>query len=185
MDAYPVNAINDRTDAAEMAIDAQARMPSVAGFVEKQVIKERVWGLAARVDETVTWEEYVYWAKIEREMEREEAIKFNAENGNYPLLDLIKDKFSAEGRARQKALKEERALALKASVETAPAPIIDEKTGAGALTTHSPESEEGFREPLKATDAEWRGAARAMRTASWGQMFFLITTDILGWSGAP
>ncbi|KAM0693700.1 hypothetical protein Q7P36_006956 [Cladosporium allicinum] len=185
MDAYPVNAINDRTDAAEMAIDAQARMPSVAGSVEKQVIKERVWGLAARVDETVTWEEYVYWAKIEREMEREEAIKFNAENGNYPLLDLIKDKFSAEGRARQKALKEERALALKASVETAPAPIIDEKTGAGALTTHSPESEEGFREPLKATDAEWRGAARAMRTASWGQMFFLITTDILGWSGAP
>jgi len=185
MDAYPVNAINDRTDAAEMAIDAQARMPSVAGSVEKQVIKERVWGLAARVDETVTWEEYVYWAKIEREMEREEAIKFNAENGNYPLLDLIKDKFSTEGRARQKALKEERALALKASVETAPAPIIDEKTGAGALTTHSPESEEGFREPLKATDAEWRGAARAMRTASWGQMFFLITTDILGWSGAP
>jgi hypothetical protein len=105
MDAYPVNAINDRTDAAEMAIDAQARKSSVGGPGEKQVIKERVWGLAARVDETVTWEEYVYWAKIEREMEREEAIKFNLENGKYPLIDLIKDKFSAEGRARQKRLR--------------------------------------------------------------------------------
>ena len=50
MDAYPVNAINDRTDAAEMAIDAQARKPSVAGSVEKPVIQERVWGIAARVD---------------------------------------------------------------------------------------------------------------------------------------
>lgn len=109
MDAYPVNAINDRTDAAEMAIDAQARKPSVVGSVEKPVIQERVWGIAARVDETVTWEEYVYWAKIEREMEREEAIKFNAEHGNYPLLDLIKGKFSSEGRARQKREKEERA----------------------------------------------------------------------------
>jgi hypothetical protein len=185
MDAYPVNAINDRTDAAEMAIDAQARKSSVGGHGEKQVIQERVWGLAARVDETVTWEEYVYWAKIEREMEREEAIKFNLEHGKYPLVDLIKDKFSADGRARQKRLKEERAVALKASLESAPAALVDEKTGAGALTTHSPASEEGFTDPLKATDADWRGAARAMRTASWGQMFFLITTDILGWSGAP
>jgi len=185
MDAYPVNAINDRTDAAEMAIDAQARKPSVAGSVEKPVIQERVWGIAARVDETVTWEEYVYWAKIEREMEREEAIKFNAEHGNYPLLDLIKGKFSSEGRARQKREKEERAMALQASMESNPAPLVDEKTGAGALTTHSPASEEAYADPLKATDAEWRGAARAMRTASWGQMFFLITTDILGWSGAP
>jgi len=185
MDAYPVNAINDRTDAAEMAIDAQARKPSMAGSVEKPVIQERVWGLAARVDETVTWEEYVYWAKIEREMEREEAIKFKAEHGNFPLIDLIKSKFSAEGRANQKRLKEERAMALQASVESNPAPLVDEKTGAGALTTQSPASEEVSRDPLKATDSEWRSAARAMRTASWGQMFFLITTDILGWSGAP
>jgi hypothetical protein len=35
------------------------------------------------------------------------------------------------------------------------------------------------------TDLEWRQASRAARTASWGSIFFLITTDILGPSGAP
>ena len=34
-------------------------------------------------------------------------------------------------------------------------------------------------------DAEWRTAARALRTAGWGTIFYLVTTDILGWSGAP
>ena len=75
-------------------------------------------------------------------------------------------------------------MALQASVESNPAPFTNEKTGAGGeVTATSPDSE--YVDPLKATDAEWRTAARAMRTASWGQMFFLITTDILGWSGAP
>lgn len=35
------------------------------------------------------------------------------------------------------------------------------------------------------TDAEWRQASRATRTATWGSIFFLITTDILGPTGAP
>jgi hypothetical protein len=34
------------------------------------------------------------------------------------------------------------------------------------------------------TDLEWRQASRALRTASWGSVFFLITTDILGPQGA-
>lgn len=183
MDAYPINSVSHPTAEMEMAIDAQARKPSMAGSVEKPVVMERVWGLAARVDETVTYEEYTYWAKIEREIEREEEIKFRAEHGKYPLMDFIKGKLTSEGRARMKKDKAERAMALQASVESNPAPIMNEKTGAGELTTQSPASE--YVDPLKASDAEWRSAARAMRTASWGQMFFLITTDILGWSGAP
>lgn len=35
------------------------------------------------------------------------------------------------------------------------------------------------------TDLEWKQASRSLRTASWGSIFFLITTDILGPSGAP
>jgi hypothetical protein len=61
MDAYPINTVSHPTDELEMAIDAQARKPSVANSVEKPVVMERVWGLAARVDETVTFEEYTYW----------------------------------------------------------------------------------------------------------------------------
>ena len=130
MDAYPVNSISHPTDELEMAIDAQVRKPSVVGSVEKPVVMERTWGLAARVDPTVTYEEYVYWAKIEREIEREEEIKFRAEHGKFPLMDLIKGKLSSEGRARQKREKEERAMALQASVESNPAPFTNEKTGA-------------------------------------------------------
>ena len=33
---------------------------------------------------------------------------------------------------------------------------------------------------LRITDQEWTDASRAMRTASWGAAFYLITTDILG-----
>ncbi|KAK4692319.1 hypothetical protein P7C71_g4858, partial [Lecanoromycetidae sp. Uapishka_2] len=33
---------------------------------------------------------------------------------------------------------------------------------------------------IEITDEEWRNASRAMRTASWGAAFYLITTDILG-----
>ncbi|KEQ95906.1 hypothetical protein AUEXF2481DRAFT_4173 [Aureobasidium subglaciale EXF-2481] len=35
------------------------------------------------------------------------------------------------------------------------------------------------------TAADWRRASRATRTASWSSIFFLITTDILGPTGAP
>ncbi len=34
------------------------------------------------------------------------------------------------------------------------------------------------------TDREWKQASRALRTASWSSIFFLITTDILGPQGA-
>jgi len=188
MDQYPAAAgvgIHPTAE-MEMAIDHQARKPSVAlSHVtdDKPIVQERTWGLAARVDDTVTFEEYRFWAKIEREIEREENIRFRAEHGSTPLWSLIKGKFSAEGRAQQAREKEERAMALQSSLETAPrASITNEKGAVGAVT---PASSEKSPDPLRATDAEWRTAARAMRTASWGQMFFLITTDILGWSGAP
>lgn len=33
--------------------------------------------------------------------------------------------------------------------------------------------------------ADWRTASRALRTAGWGSMFYLITTDILDWGATP
>jgi len=33
--------------------------------------------------------------------------------------------------------------------------------------------------------ADWRTASRALRTAGWGFMFYLITTDIPGWGATP
>lgn len=35
------------------------------------------------------------------------------------------------------------------------------------------------------TDEEWVHAARAARTATWGAVFYLITTDVLGPYSTP
>lgn len=185
MDSYPAaTGTVHPTNEMEVAIDSLARKPSITPAVtEGKPAEDRVWGLAARVTEGVTFEEYTYWAKVEREMEREEQLKFRAEHGSYPLLDLIKGKFSSEGRAKQKDETEDRAHTLQSVIESSHPPVTAEKKATDEVVTSSPPSEDA--NSLRASDAEWRTAARAMRTASWGQMFFLITTDILGWSGAP
>lgn len=155
----------------DVVTEQQMRKPSVSA--EKPQVMERTWGFAARTDNTVTYEEYVYWAKIEREMEVEENKVFQAEHGS-PLKDSIKNAFSKSGRAKAKAEKEARLQTLTTLGEKQPGGVVND--------TDSGHPVEGA---LKVSDAEWRNAARALRTASWGQMFFLITTDILGWSGAP
>ncbi|KAK5173872.1 uncharacterized protein LTR77_002553 [Saxophila tyrrhenica] len=194
-----------QNDEMEVVKDTEMRRASAVSVSdEKPAVMERVWGYAARVDPTVTVEEYMYWAKIEREMEAEETKTLQAENGKYPFLSLMKSQMSADGRAQHKAEKQKRADMLRSAVEaSADGKPFPEKSGSISVAT--PE-----HDPLKVSDAEWRTAARAMRTASWGmyqihgqdptisetlanpsalllagQMFFLITTDILGWSGAP
>jgi hypothetical protein len=157
----------------DIVTEQQMRKPSVSASVEKPKVMERTWGFEARTDSTVTYEEYTYWAKLEREMEVEENKVHEAEGGS-PLAQSIKGIFSKSQREKNKADK-------KARLETLT--HLGEKTPAGAVTTV--DSNDGTDGGLKVSDAEWRTAARALRTASWGQMFFLITTDILGWSGAP
>ena len=164
------------TPELDAVTEAQMRKPSVsASATEKPQIQQRVWGFAARTDSTVTYEEYVYWAKVEREMEIEENKVFQAEHGS-PLKESIKNKFSKSGRAKAKAEQEARIQTLQHLDEKQPREI--NATGDDSSSGHP-------ADPLHVTDDEWRTAARALRTASWGQMFFLITTDILGWSGAP
>jgi len=157
----------------DVVTEQQMRKPSVSA-VEKPQVMERTWGFAARTDSTVTYEEYVYWAKIEREMEVDENKVFQAEHGS-PLASSIKNAFSKSGRAKAKAEKEARLQTLATLPEKQP----------GGVVVNDSDSGHPVEGALKVTDAEWRNAARALRTASWGQMFFLITTDILGWSGAP
>ncbi|KAG9574486.1 amino acid transporter-like protein, partial [Aureobasidium melanogenum] len=42
-----------------------------------------------------------------------------------------------------------------------------------------------YSNAAEVTDLDWRRASRATRTATWTSIFFLITTDILGPTGAP
>ncbi|KAL5093345.1 hypothetical protein Trisim1_011150 [Trichoderma cf. simile WF8] len=131
-------------------------------------IRERVWGFAARIDPTVTFEEYQYWAKIEREEEYQANLEFKAEHGPRTIKSVFLGRFS-KGIHHENKKKAEAAAAAENSGTASP----DEKTGVTATNAGLP------------TEAEWKQASRAMRTASWGTMFYLITTDILGWSSTP
>ncbi|KAH8690322.1 transmembrane amino acid transporter protein-domain-containing protein [Talaromyces proteolyticus] len=49
-----------------------------------------------------------------------------------------------------------------------------------APQSHDPKSPVGLENTAQISDEEWANASRALRTASWGACFYLITTDILG-----
>ena len=60
--------------------------------------------------------------------------------------------------------------------------IIPSKADGGVQqVTHDPKEEN----PAVVSDIEWDNASRALRTASRGAVFYLITTDILGPFGLP
>ena len=107
---------------------------------------------------------YRYWAEIERAEEHEANRKYIEERGPLSFAKVIKGRFS-KGIYQEKAEKEEKE---KAQSKTA-----------GEAVIPSPSSDSAV------SDEEWRTAARALRTASWGTIFYLITTDILGWSSCP
>lgn len=105
-------------------------------------------------DPTVLFEEYLHYAEITRAEER--VYEGNSINRKAPwsLGGIIKNRFS-KGHVHE----------------------VNAVLGDGEITTtHNNVS--------TVTDLEWRKASRALRTASWGSIFFLITTDILGPSGA-
>ncbi|PTB38721.1 uncharacterized protein TrAFT101_006743 [Trichoderma asperellum] len=149
-------------DIINKAIDNEAEE------LDKPQIRERTWGFAARVDPTVTFEEYQYWAKIEREEEHQANLTFKAEHGPRTVKSVFLGRFS-------KGIHHENKKKAEAAAASGTDSPLDEKNS-GVVTT------QGTSTP---TEAEWKQASRAMRTASWGTMFYLITTDILGWSSTP
>jgi hypothetical protein len=106
-------------------------------------------------DPEIMFEEYLHYAKITRAEEREYEGNLIKRKEPWSLGGIIKNRFS------------------KGHVHEVNA-VVDGNT---MTTTHNNIS--------TVTDLEWRQASRATRTAAWGSIFFLITTDILGPSGAP
>jgi hypothetical protein len=138
-------------------------------------IAERTWGLQARVDGSVTFEEYVYWAKIERAEEHESNRQYVETRGPLSVGKVIKGRFS-KGIHHEKQ-KQEAAQAAQAAQEASNATGLEKETG---IMTVNNDSSSG-----SVSDEEWKTAARSLRTASWGTIFYLVTTDILGWSSTP
>ncbi|XMA20490.1 hypothetical protein WAI453_013281 [Rhynchosporium graminicola] len=103
----------------------------------------------------ILFEEYLHYAEVTRAEERAYEGTTISRKEPFSLGGLIKSRFS-KGHQHE----------INATVE-----------GNQITTTHNDWS--------TVTDLEWRQASRATRTASWGSIFFLITTDILGPAGAP
>jgi hypothetical protein len=106
-------------------------------------------------DPTILFEEYFHYASITRAEERAYEGNIIKRKDPWSLGGIIKNRFS------------------KGHVHDVNTVISDGQI----VTTHNDHS--------TVTDLEWRRASRALRTASWSTIFFLITTDILGPSGAP
>ncbi|CAG8387358.1 unnamed protein product [Penicillium salamii] len=142
-------------------------------------IRQRQWGLEARLDPTVTFEEFTYWAKIERELE-DEARHHHKVVESDGIAGYIKSYFTKNA-YEDKKIHESRELQLGEESskwnEKEAAVASDAK---GTLSPVAPSDSDA-----DSLDAEWRTAARALRNAGWGAVFYLITTDILGWSQTP
>lgn len=125
-------------------------------------------------DPSVTIEEYFYHAQLTRKQEHElvdaaPAVKSNSWKRALGLgkKDLAGGELTdAHGRRM-----------------SANMPSTETKTEKDVLET----SASGSRPPTAAiiTDEEWVTASRAARTASWGAIFYLITTDVLGPYSVP
>lgn len=143
-------------------------------------IMERTWGLLARDDPTVSFEEYQYWAVIEREEERAADAAYREARGPVTVASVLKGRFSKGIHHENKKKAEEAARVAAREAEAMHIagghPKVD-----GMITTQNPASDQS----AVVTEEEWKTASRALRTASWGTLFYLITTDILGWSTTP
>ncbi|KAF2171330.1 hypothetical protein M409DRAFT_18445 [Zasmidium cellare ATCC 36951] len=142
-------------------------------------VRQRLWGFQARLDPSVTLEEYMHWADVEREMEEEEFRHYKGiDTVGGGLVASLKNFFGRE-----------RSNDTQTIYGNAPTVPHSEKRLPLEKDTNSSDIESPVRPAAPSAshefDAEWRTAVRALRTASWGGVFYLITTDILGWSQTP
>ena len=138
-----------------LALDGgDVRLGSTAGVPEAEV--NRPVGRKLH-DPSVTMEEYMHYASITRADTRHEASQ-GANN-----YQIGKPSFFGK-----------KTVPTTGAADSPSASVANEK-GAGMDTRASP--------PMSAFaigDEEYVQASRAIRTATWGAVFYLITTDILG-----
>ncbi|PYH81842.1 hypothetical protein BO82DRAFT_310027 [Aspergillus uvarum CBS 121591] len=122
------------------------------------------------LDSSISFENYLFWAKRSRDFEKH----IRTDNQGFQHMWNV--------------------MLGRASKETAPAPrIVDsttnEKQKAMSEKADSGDGYGGEREgngdQYGITETEWELAQRAARTATWGSIFYLITTDILGPTNVP
>lgn len=115
-------------------------------------------------DPSITIEEYFHYAKLTRERE-----------ARLPIVSHPIKKVLGFGKKDEIVATDGRRMSVNMpSTE----PTLDEKKTASGNS--SPPNDFAV-----VTDEEWAQAARAARTATWGAIFYLITTDVLGPYSVP
>lgn len=118
------------------------------------------------LDSSITFENYVYWAKRSREIEKH----ISTDDVGFAHLSnkLFRKKKSDALVIMQGEIEEQDASVMKESSKPT-------NTMNGASTSDN----------WGITETEWEQAQRAARTATWGSIFYLISTDILGPTNVP
>lgn len=114
-------------------------------------------------DTSVSFEEYIYYAKITRAEEKAANERHIEAMGPKTFKSVIKNRFS------------------KGHVPPTQGVTVDYGSEKDGSDGHG-------EKPCNlggVTDNEWRMASRATRTAGWSGVFYLITTDILGPFSVP
>ena len=128
-------------------------------------------------DPSVSFEEYMYYAEITRREEEAANALYLAARSPTTLKSLVADRFrkgnNTPSTAATAAATGDAAAHEKAAAAVAAAEKDRQQTGSDSDVITG------------VTDAEWKQASRAVRTAGWGGVFYLITTDILGPASAP
>lgn len=121
----------------------------------------------------VTFEEYAYYADITRAEEKLADEEYRRIVGPRTVASVIKGRFSKGGDHVVAKAKAQAQAQDTAAVESK---VMDEKNDG-----NGPATEVGTTVAVtQSHSVELKHASRAMRTASWGSIFYLITTDILG-----
>lgn len=118
-------------------------------------------------------EEFLYQAKLQRQLE--ESPNYGTAAPTIPLWEVIKTKLL------NKPSKASSNAPLPFVVESASDKSIDNEKGE-KITYTNHETHDLISEPIYTSK---ENANRALRIASWGSVFYLITTDILGPTSAP
>ncbi|KAG9239710.1 putative N amino acid transport system protein [Amylocarpus encephaloides] len=125
-------------------------------------------------DPSITFEEYMHYATITRAEEKQADERYRAAVGPKTVKSVLANRFSTG--------KKEAALGQLADADSpTDSPSLREKNGLDGDENRAVVP----RNLGSVTEAEWKNASRAIRTAGWTSAFYLITTDILGPFSVP
>lgn len=118
-------------------------------------------------DPNVTFEEYLYYAKISRA--DEDRLYGPDSEFTHTHIGAVEKYIPFRKREAKKHAHEHEVVAETSSPPGDGKGVVEEKADPAAVPVgHA------------VTDEEWLQASRAARTATWAAVFYLITTDILG-----